>query len=340
MTRRKTIFLTCAVVAGCIGYHFHDLIAQDRLRHRNYFARHSVDANESAVVFVVLDEEDHRLIVRYERSSGMMRYFTATPDNLWDPRLEADGTLTLVTRPSETKGISAILSCTVTPLHCRRVFETEMGISSTLALGDGRYLAAMSPYRDSLAKNKYGQNEIFLVTPGQVAQPLTSISAYGLGSIGRTGNRIFFSADGAKGWPSAGALEPNNTVFTGEWSGDESAITNIVKFKPFDELTITPGTSNPSIAPDGSILVAQTGYERNGVIVIHDFKSGSNIFHNLPSDRRAHAIAVTGDQLTWIETDADRFRIIDFDVRNGTRHVSAEFAGSNFRKNPERVSIH
>src|SRR5450631_814491 len=158
MTRRKTIFLAC-VVAGCIGYYFHGLIAQDRLRHRNYFARYSVDANESAVVFVVLDEEDHRLIVRYERSSGMTRYLTATPDDLWDPRLEADGTLT--TRPSEAKGISAMLSCTVTPLHCRRVFETEMGISSTLALGDGRYLAAMSPYRDSLAKNKYGQNEIF-----------------------------------------------------------------------------------------------------------------------------------------------------------------------------------
>jgi hypothetical protein len=97
MTRRKTIFLACAVVAGCIGYYFHGLIAQDRLRHRNYFARYSVDANESAVVFVVLDEEDHRLIVRYERSSGMTRYFTATPDDLWDPRLEADGTLTLVT---------------------------------------------------------------------------------------------------------------------------------------------------------------------------------------------------------------------------------------------------
>jgi len=270
----------------------------------------------------------------------MTRYFTAAPDNLQHPRLEKDGTLTLAMRPSEAKGISAILSCTVTPLNCRRVFETEMGILSSLALGDGRYLAAMSPYRDGLAKNKYAQNEIFLVTPGQAAHPLTSLSAYGLGSIGRTGNRIFFSAYGAKGWPSPGALEPDNGVFAGEWSGDENAITNIAKFKPFDKLTIAPGTSSPSIAPDGSILVAQTGYERDGVIVIHDFKSGSNMLHNLPPDRRANAIAVTGHQLTWVEADADHFRIIDFDIGNGTRHVSAEFAGSSVRKNPERISIH
>ena len=128
-------------------------------------------------------------------------------------------------------------------------------------------------------------------------------------------------------------------MFTGEWSGGENTITNIVKFKPFDELAIAPGTSNPSVAPDGSILFGQTGYESNGVIVIHDFKSGSNILHNLPPDRRARAIAVTGHQLTWIETDADRFRIIDFDVWSGTRHVSAEFAGNSFRKNPEHVSI-
>jgi hypothetical protein len=339
MTRRKAIFLACAVIAGCIGYYFYDLIAQDSLRHRNYFARYVVDANESAVVFGIHDEEDHGAIVWYERSTGMTRYFTAAPDSLRGPRLEKDGTLTLAIRPSEAKGISAILSCTITPLNCRRVFETEMGISSPIALGDGRYLAAMSPYRDGLAKNKYAQNEIFLVIPGRVAHPLTSFSAYGLGSIGRTGNRIFFSALGANGWPSLGALEPNNEVFTGEWSGDENAIINIVKFKPFDELTIVPGTSNPSIAPDGSILVAQTGYERDGVIVIHDFKSGSNILHNLPPDRRANAIAVSGHRLTWIETDADRFRIIDFDVRNSTRHVSAEFAGSSFRKNPERISI-
>lgn len=336
MTRRRAMFLACAVVAVSIVYYF---IAQDRLRHRNYFARYLLDANESAVVFVVLDEEDHDVVVRYERSTGVTRYFTGTPDNLQHPRLEKDGTLTLTMRPSYVPGISAILSCTVTPLNCRRVFETEMGISSTLALGGGRYLAAMSPYRDSLAKNKYGHNEIFLVAPGQAPVPLTSISAYGLGSIGRSGNRIFFGAYGANGWPSPGALEPNNTVFTGEWSGDESAITNIVKFKPFDELTIAPGTSNPSVAPDGSILVGQTGYERNGVIVIHDFKSGSNILHNLPPDRRANTIAVTGNQLTWIETDADRFRIIDFDVRSSTRHVSAEFSGSSFRNNPEHVSI-
>lgn len=338
MTRREAIFLACAVVAGCIGYYSYDLVAQDGLRHRNYFARYVVDANESAVVFAVLDEQDRQVIVRYERSSSTTRYFTAAPDSIWHPRLEKDGTLTLAIRPSEGRGISSILSCKVTPIDCRKVFETEMGISSPLAIGDGRYLAAMSPYKDGLAKNKYAQNEIFLVTPGQAAQPLTSLSVYALGSIGRTANRIFFSALGVKGLPSPGPLEPENQVFTAEWSGDEQALTNIVKFKPFDELTISPGTSSPSIAPDGSILVAQTGYERDGVIVIHDFRSGSNTLHNLPPDRRAHAIAVTGNQLTWIETDADRFRIIDFDVRNGTRHVSAEFSGSSFRKKPERIS--
>jgi hypothetical protein len=29
MTRRKAIFLACAMVAGCIGYYFHGLIAQE-----------------------------------------------------------------------------------------------------------------------------------------------------------------------------------------------------------------------------------------------------------------------------------------------------------------------
>ncbi len=122
MTRRKAIFLACAVVASCIGYYFYDLVAQESLRHRNYFARYMVDANESAVVFVVLDEEDHDVIVWYQRSTGMTRYFTAAPDNLQHPRLEEDGTLTLAMRPSEARGISAILSCTLAPLNCRRVF--------------------------------------------------------------------------------------------------------------------------------------------------------------------------------------------------------------------------
>lgn len=340
MSRRGASFLVCALATICIGYYAYGLVAQDKLRHRDYFARYLVDANELAIVFVVLDEEDHDVIVRYERSTGMTRYFTAAPYNLRHPSLEKDGTLTLVMRPSEVKGTSTIVSCTVTPLDCRKVFETEMGISSTLALGDGRYLAAMSPYRDGLAKNKYAQNEIFLVTPGQSAHALTSFSAYGLGSIGRIGNRLFFSALGLRGRPGADALEPDNEVFTGDWSGDENAITSIEKFKPFDEITIAPGASNPSIAPDGSILVAGTGYERNGVIVIHDFESGSNVLHNLPPDRRAHAVAVTGHQLTWIEIDSDRFTIVDFDLRNGARHVSAEFAGSSFRKKPERVSVH
>ena len=338
MTGRKAVLLVGAVLVSLVGYGAYYV---DGLRHRNYFARYLVDANESAVVFVVLDEEDHNVIVLYERSTGKARYLTATPDNLRHPRLEKDGTLTLVIKPSEAEGISAILSCALTPLNCRRVFETEMGISSTLALGDGRYLASMSPFQgNSPAKNKYARNDIFLITPGQEARPITSLSAYGLGPIQRVGNRVFFSAYGAEGWPRPVALEPHNDVFTGEWSGGQNAMTNIVTFQPFDDLTIAPGTSNPSISPDGSILVAQTGYERDGVIVIHDFKSGSNLLHELPPDCRANAIAVTENQLTWMEVDADRFRVVDFDIRTGKLNLSAEFAGSSFRKNPEHISIH
>jgi hypothetical protein len=71
MTRRIAIFLACAVVAGCIGYYFYGLIAQDSLRHRNYLARYLVDANESAVAFAVLDEDDVVIPGRAKREPGI-----------------------------------------------------------------------------------------------------------------------------------------------------------------------------------------------------------------------------------------------------------------------------
>jgi hypothetical protein len=83
MTGRKAVLLVGAVLVSLVGYGAYYV---DGLRHRNYFARYLVDANESAVVFVVLDEEDHNVIVLYERSTGKARYLTATPDNLRHPR--------------------------------------------------------------------------------------------------------------------------------------------------------------------------------------------------------------------------------------------------------------
>jgi hypothetical protein len=215
-----------------------------------------------------------------------------------------------------------------------------MLVSSTLTIGDGRYLASMSPYKESIANNKYAHHDIFVVTPGKTVRPITSLSAYSLSALGRAGNRLFFSAYGVSGWPRPAPLEPRNEVLSGEWNGDEEAVANVAPFKPFDGVATSCCVSNPSVAPDGSILVAQTGYERDPAIVIHNFKTGENALQKLSPYRRANAIAVTGNELTWIEIDDDRFRIIDVDARTGARRVGAELIGSNIRTRPELISIH
>jgi len=52
-------------------------------------------------------------------------------------------------------------------------------------------------------------------------------------------------------------------------------------FKPFDGVAVSRCIGSPSVAPDGSILVAQTGYERDPAIVIHNLKTGRNTWQDL-----------------------------------------------------------
>jgi hypothetical protein len=138
-------------------------------------------------------------LVVLHRATGKSRLIAQYRTQLVVPRFSSDGERLLFVRLTDRDETRELLTCRVADWQCRVLWRTTEAISSLVEIEKDVVLLASSPRTERPdARNRYPFNDLHLIRARSEPIKLSEFKFYSFNSIDVMGDKIIFSAWGAK----------------------------------------------------------------------------------------------------------------------------------------------